>query len=206
LAFALAGAVHAASYTSPALIHDFSGASSATAAPDGDKNWQVFTEQTGWQRFGTSSNNPLPAFLQTIDPNFAAKYQVDSLQVSITQKWGTSATTDWTLDVGDGSHANGPVISFSDLSGPAVSVNSFTILPNTPVFQTALAGANGSFMFRLRETTSGSTDTLNLYNVKAYVNYADLPAPVPEPAEWAMLMAGLVVVGFIAKRRHKDFA
>jgi hypothetical protein len=30
-------------------------------------------------------------------------------------------------------------------------------------------------------------------------------APVPEPAEWAMLIAGLMVVGFVAQRRRLDF-
>ena len=28
-------------------------------------------------------------------------------------------------------------------------------------------------------------------------------APVPEPAEWTMLLAGLLVVGFIARRRER---
>jgi hypothetical protein len=28
-------------------------------------------------------------------------------------------------------------------------------------------------------------------------------APIPEPAEWAMLLAGLVVIGFIAQRRRE---
>jgi hypothetical protein len=28
-------------------------------------------------------------------------------------------------------------------------------------------------------------------------------APIPEPAEWSMLIAGLLVIGFIAKRRNR---
>jgi hypothetical protein len=28
-------------------------------------------------------------------------------------------------------------------------------------------------------------------------------APIPEPAEWTMLIAGLLVIGFIARRRRE---
>ena len=31
-------------------------------------------------------------------------------------------------------------------------------------------------------------------------------AAVPEPAEWTMLIAGLLVIGFIARRRRQNFA
>jgi hypothetical protein len=51
------------------------------------------------------------------------------------------------------------------------------------------AGPNGQFTF------------LADYAGKRFSSLAAVPA-VPEPAEWAMLLAGLVVVGFIARRRN----
>jgi hypothetical protein len=29
------------------------------------------------------------------------------------------------------------------------------------------------------------------------------PAPIPEPAEWSMLIAGLMVIAFVANRRRR---
>jgi hypothetical protein len=34
-------------------------------------------------------------------------------------------------------------------------------------------------------------------------DYASLPPPIPEPSEWAMLLARLMVVAFVAKRRSR---
>jgi hypothetical protein len=34
-------------------------------------------------------------------------------------------------------------------------------------------------------------------------DYASLPPAIPEPSEWAMLLAGLMVIGFVANRRRK---
>ena len=34
-------------------------------------------------------------------------------------------------------------------------------------------------------------------------DYASAPPPIPEPSEWAMLLAGLMVVAFVAKRQRR---
>jgi hypothetical protein len=193
------GAAQGASYTSPALVNDFSGSGSCSAAQcgDSDKTYRIVTEQLGWSRFG-STNNPVPGLLLTIDPNFAGKYQVDSITLAIKQRWGLSATTAWDFLVGDG--AGGPTNTYH-LQTNNYSVESFTIDAGDASFARAL---NGGLMFRLVENTSGTQDNLWLFNAKAYVNYSDkLAPPVPEPAEWSMLLGGLLVVGFIAARRKQ---
>ena len=37
---------------------------------------------------------------------------------------------------------------------------------------------------------------------RAKANGGGVVTPVPEPSEWAMMLAGLALVGFIAKRRN----
>jgi hypothetical protein len=50
--------------------------------------------------------------------------------------------------------------------------------------------------------TFGANPTLFQDNTTTYKPSLHIFAPVPEPAEWAMLIAGLMVVGFIARRRN----
>jgi len=54
---------------------------------------------------------------------------------------------------------------------------------------------NGSF------TSTPTLYTVNNSNRREMSLH--ISAPVPEPAEWTMLIAGLLVVGFIANRRNK---
>lgn len=48
-------------------------------------------------------------------------------------------------------------------------------------------------------------DVISIQSVSGVMGVRDLAfaAPVPEPAEWAMLLAGLLVVGYIAHRKVK---
>ncbi len=78
-------------------------------------------------------------------------------------------------------------------------IQSFNITEANASFQRAL---DGGLRVQLVDTTVG-LDDLSLFNIKAYVNYSDLAPPVPEPSEWAMLVAGLALVGFIANRRKQ---
>jgi hypothetical protein len=68
----------------------------------------------------------------------------------------------------------------------------------------ALSGAPGNYLATYSlvfsdDTAVGATST-------HLQNSLSLTVAVPEPAEWAMLLAGLLVVGFIARQRKSMFA
>ena len=68
-----------------------------------------------------------------------------------------------------------------------------------------LAGDNGYF-FKVKGSSTHAKDSryrLEL-NVIASAPPAPMP-PVPEPAEWSMLIAGFLVIGFIVRRRNRHF-
>jgi hypothetical protein len=65
-------------------------------------------------------------------------------------------------------------------------------------------GAQSSFYFKGQQSTARS-DPVNTPNINA--NPLNRPVgrfgpvtPVPEPSEWAMMLAGLALVGFIVRR------
>jgi hypothetical protein len=194
------GAAQAASYTSAPLVNDMTGRCCGPAGTDGDITYTPHgPDDTGWMPFPPTSN-PIPGFLLGIDPNFGAKYQVDSLFFTVKAAVAASpeggGTSAWDFLVGDG--AGGPIDTFH-LQLTNYQTESFTTTPASASFQRAL---NGGLQIRLVETTDG-IDHLHLFNYKVYVKYSDLAPPVPEPAEWAMLVAGLVVIGFMGARRQK---
>ncbi len=70
-------------------------------------------------------------------------------------------------------------------------------------------GQHSSFYFRNVPSTPRS-DPVNNPNANANTNALSRPTgrfgpvtPVPEPGEWAMLLAGLALVGFIVRRNSK---
>jgi hypothetical protein len=71
---------------------------------------------------------------------------------------------------------------------------------------TLIAAAPGhyeaSYRLMFSDDTSVGATTSQLQN-SLTLNLEGSVAAVPEPAEWAMLLAGLVVIGFIAQRRNK---
>jgi hypothetical protein len=65
--------------------------------------------------------------------------------------------------------------------------------------------AVGEYTFKLAAYTStGSvfTGNLNLYGTEAFNTSMVVVSAIPEPGEWAMMLAGLGVVGAIARRRR----
>jgi hypothetical protein len=88
-------------------------------------------------------------------------------------------------------------------SGTPVSVS---VSPTAGWFSwdvTSMAQDNtgGLFSVALLGTGSGKSFGSSEYSPIARRVYLEI-APLPEPSEWAMLLAGLAVVGFIAKRRR----
>ena len=160
------GAASATPYTSNPITHNFSGSYCSTCGTSfNDQSYTLFTDQSGWYNFGSSSN-PLPGLLSSIDPNFDTLYQVDGITIHLHQMFAKSPFETWYLDIGSGQTGGGVAQSF--LLG-ADSYQDFTLAPNDPAFSLALAGATGVFQFKFRETTSFA-DTFRAFNAQARVN------------------------------------
>jgi hypothetical protein len=199
------GLAQAASYSSAPLNNDLKGGSCiSNCGPGSDRTYLTITDESPWMSFGSTSN-PLSSYLLGIDANFNTKYQVESLTFSIKQVEGKSSIETWLFEVGDGVHGGGPTASLQLTNASLLpAIESFTLGANHAVVQTALLPSpDGALQFRLREiTVNTSNHKIKAYNASVVVNYADkLVTPVPEPAEWTMLLAGLLVIGFIASRR-----
>jgi hypothetical protein len=75
---------------------------------------------------------------------------------------------------------------------------------NTGTVELDTFAASESFVARLSLTTrSGSTSATRKYTFE--FSTAMAPPPVPEPAEWTMLLAGFLVLGVIARPRNRHF-
>lgn len=98
------------------------------------------------------------------------------------------------------SGAFSPVIHPSTTTGTGNSGFSYGLdAAQTAAFQAAAFGANFSAGHRIGLTAStsnsqGGNETFFVANI----------APVPEPSTWAMLLAGLGMLGFMARRRAKQ--
>jgi len=63
---------------------------------------------------------------------------------------------------------------------------------------------DGGKEYEIRLT--GTTDKNGRYAIQLTQAAVVAPPPVPEPAEWSMLVAGFIVIGFIARRRKRNFS
>lgn len=124
--------------------------------------------------------------------------------VSVTQNIYSSATGDTLLaglgtenvHVGDGYFLQIFGLDDGIFTGDAylqTSINGFEMGPRLGIFY------NGSYYFA-SGTTMGGPASGNIFALYAGL---DAPLPVPEPASYAMLMAGLVFVGGLVRRRRQ---
>jgi len=133
-------------------------------------------------------------FTFTIEPGLqSAEIGVSSIDlvftlgphIEITSLWINVYTNDVVGDVGDVLHASGwlaEVDSFGKMSYRFKGDIDFTLFP-------------GVSNYVLRISGETATSGLGAYNVSLAAGV------VPEPAEYAMLLAGLGVVGMVARRR-----
>jgi hypothetical protein len=149
------------------------------------------------------------------EPRFISNAQ--SVQASSTVRWYDLADSNflYTLKAG---HTYGMGLIADRASGPnnflfAAGYNNWGGDPKTPTIANgltlpftqwltlnAVTGCSGGIC------AFGTNPTLFQDTSTTYKPSLHIFAPVPEPAEWTMLMAGLLVVGFIASRRNHNVA
>lgn len=101
----------------------------------------------------------------------------------------------------------GPInFSFTENTGPAnYAVNGGYWAPNTSIglVGTDMAAGGNNYSFVLGYNDSAGTATLGDWDdFVVGVNFTPMAAPVPEPETYAMLMAGLGILGWTAKRKR----
>jgi hypothetical protein len=136
-----------------------------------------------------------------------------SLQLTVTDsgaRWFDSAYAPVTLAANTtyqmGLVTNADTFSWG-LSMPGTEVGSApgaTLLTTMGLATVTLSGAPGSgFAGDILRVGDGYSDFPDMQPSLRIFGPDYVSAPIPEPSEWAMLLAGLMVVAFVAKRRSR---
>ena len=109
----------------------------------------------------------------------------------------TAVTID--LDLGDfGFHISGLDLDLFSASGTWLDGDMVTGSSDVAVSVTELLGV-GNYYFRVRGTGDGDLTNKGIYTFSAAASFA---APVPEMDTYAMMVAGLGLIGFVVSRRR----
>jgi hypothetical protein len=192
-------------YAAPVVNGSFEDRTSFV--PNGDNTMSLdggSTAMTGWTVIGDSIawiGTPNPFGLGPSNGDFfldLTGYPVGAPFGGVQQTLATVAGRQYEVTFDLGSHLGSGIASV-DVSAAGASQTFSSSNPNAPVVWesqtfrfTASAGATV-----LSLLGSGGTDYIGLDNVAV----ADLGAGVPEPATWAMLIAGFGLVGAATRRR-----
>ena len=153
--------------------------------------------------YGASGNTGLNAWNSggyggSVQVNFGASYELDRIELyggyPYSESFTLSASGDgvhWTTLVASGAYHEEPGLTFAGLSGKkfgaVYSVAGGTLTPNMSaqyVRYSAGGNQNWGYLFEM--------------DVQGHVT----AAPVPEPETYALMLAGLGLVGFAARRRR----
>jgi hypothetical protein len=147
-----------------------------------------------WVLFADGVFNGTYSFQQTATSNTAGWF--NSLGATLTLAANT--TYQFGLVAND-------AFSWGMFAGNAspIEANGLTLLDAMPQATVNLSGGPGSgfdgiVAWDVYTGLPGYQPSLQIFGE----DYAQLPA-IPEPSEWAMLVAGLMVIGFVANRRRK---
>ena len=98
----------------------------------------------------------------------------------------------------------GPVTTISSLNGTLFdSTNlNFGTIPGDGNLYSFSSLATGSYLFEVSGVALGSKG--GIVNFGAFTTPSGEPSPVPEPETYAMLLAGLGLLSYIARRRNAE--
>lgn len=146
---------------------------------------------TGAQVAGTASMNT--NYLATVNLN-------NPTAVSYT----TTAATGGLAYVGAASNGMGNNFSgqlpTSNMAAVGQAMNFYFLTPT----QNARAQYVNSAVYNFANATGASTWSLAANGTLTYAVAAPVVAAVPEPGEWALMLSGLALIGFIASRRKEE--
>jgi hypothetical protein len=211
-----------ATITVAASLFVFSGAGTAYASSNLIANGDFSSGLSDWSTFTTPNGSlgpsPLPAVVLFNGSN-AAEFQVGEVSYTglyegggISQSFNVAAGGTYNISVNVGAF---------NVGGTNASAGDFSLLLNGSLVGSSY---NPGFIYTGQTLTSSlsssdaltaGTNTLSIEITRPYVNNCCTPyqylsnvnvsAPaVPEPSTYAMLLAGLGLIGFITYRRKND--
>lgn len=174
--------------------------------------WKLNT-QLGVAVFGTSPSSAFndiafPSFTITSKSGFALNGPVTAFLGDLRYQEDAASLTTAAVSFKVSSDAFGPVTqSFSlnktpDFSIGGVTYGSYSGTDASPALPFSFYKAEDVF---LKLTASGTNAVVNSNNLnRLNITFNAAVTPVPEPETYAMLLAGLGVVGFLARRRRQS--
>ncbi len=136
------------------------------------------------------ATNGSPTFMNVIGNSFDDILNFNLAVASSTDAGGSSSS--FTINFGPWSYTI-PAVTFTSVSlfKDGNSAALWTLSPNSSDFSHSDTLGAGHYHFELSGTANGAGTYVTALSA----------APVPEPGEWVMILAGLGLVGMMARRR-----
>ena len=218
-AFVLAqGAAHAANLSfsgaSATFEQTFAGTWTAAQSIDGlipapgtpSSGWAIFdngvtASQTALFELSTPLAPGAYTLTYTLTQNYGSNHTLDTFSLAYTTAAGPGLASPQTLvSISSASSSGGATLTPTggniDASGTPLATDVYTIVANI----NAGAPVTGLFLNAIDNPGAGPGRQGNGNFV--LTEFAVNAAPVPEPAQWALMAAGLAAISFVAKRRN----